>query len=273
VGTKGLILWHVNTAAGSRGKVTSFSFQCVQSMSTGNTCDPALSQTEQLQQGEGSHDLAEYCFEKDRNPWVAEGIELHTISYLYCASVAGDRIPRHISKRLALCGVRLRFHSDTAEALLTKDDAYVSNLDRLKHRLIATHGMPPGYLVHGEVSVDVMEGAAPKRARSTAHFEHYRWCGVNLSSNVLHPDCRATVSLAFDSQAGLGTVLYAAAPVYDFSYAVHEMGEPNNELFRLLAELPLEQAYRRERDICTGSHICSPNASPMTPAQLREFEP
>ena len=53
-GTKGLILWHVNTAAGSRGKVTSSSFQCVQNMSRVNTCDPALSQTEQLQQGEGS---------------------------------------------------------------------------------------------------------------------------------------------------------------------------------------------------------------------------
>ena len=151
--------------------------------------------------------------------------------------------------------MRLRFHSDTDEALLGRDDAYVSNLDRLMHRLIATHGVPPGYVVHGAVSVDVMDGPASRRVRPTVHFEHYRRCGVHLSSNVLHPDCRATVSPAFDSKAGSCTVLYATAPVYDFSHRVHAMGELNNELLRLMAELPLDQVYRRERDICSGSHI------------------
>ena len=272
VAFKGLVLWHANKAAGTRGRVTDFKLECVQDPASGETCSPRLSRVTQEVTGDGTHALAEYYFDKDHNPWVAQNVDLLTISYLFCANAKGDYLPATLRKSLALCGARVLFRSDPADVVASKGEDYESNYERLLHALVGRYGAPPGYTPRGLViieSLDEHQAQRPQAPRSV----HLRWCGLDFATKAVHPTCPATVTLAYDSQRGEGSVLFATAPVYEFAFARYDLGDVGNDLYRLLGDRPLDVSPRRQTFECTGSHICGPAHGDMSARDLRAFQP
>lgn len=241
----GLKLWRANTAVGSSGKVVEFR----------DAYDQRL-------EGEGSFALAEYYFDRDRNPWAGENIELFIISYLFCSRWQGPYLPRTVKKRLKLCGVRLMFRSTTASD---------SNYDRLLRRLIALHGYPEGYERSGRITIETESERLTTPEKPTQDFVRHRWCGVTDPS--VRPICAATVTLAFEAKTGEGTVLYATPQMYDYAYARHQTSDENNELYVLLNERPLDQAYRPVKHECTGGHLCRPQKRVMSSQDAIAFQP
>ena len=271
---KGLELWHANTASGFIGKVTDFRLQCKPDPSDPSiTCSPSASEVIQQVQGEGSHAVAEYYFDKDRNPWASRRIELYTISYLFCASTKGSSIPRPLKKHLKLCGARVMFRSDTLAQMAARDVGYESNYDRVLRALVAEHGEPPGYERRGRITVESETERFTTPEKQKPQYARFRWCGVDDSMRQLRPGCEATVTLVFEGHSGLGTVLYATAPLYEFAYARHRMKDENNELYVMLSSRNLATPNRKEKFECTGSHLCSPSLTPMAAKDLREFQP
>jgi hypothetical protein len=271
---RNLVLWHANTAADSRGKVEDFRLECAPNPADpGNTCSPANSRVTQIVQGDGSHALAEYYFRYDRNPWHEQGIEVATISYLFCARSNSWNIPHPVRKHLKLCGARVIFKSDRPEELAARGEGYESNFERILHALVAEHGAPPGYERHGRITIETEDQRLAGAQNRKPLYLLYRWCGVNETDRKLLPNCGATITLSFESTSGFGTLLYATAPVYEFAYARHNMKDENNDLYVLLNSLKPGVPYRRIKHECTGSHLCSPSVSPMSAKQLREFQP
>jgi len=268
-----LILWRASTATEAPGKVEDFRLDCVPDPANpSNTCSAAYSRMYQQVRGEGSHALGEYYFHYDRNPWREQGIEIATVSYLFCAHGAGN-LPRPLRKNLELCGARVMFRSDRPEELAKRPDGYESNYERLLHALVAEHGAPPGYELRGQITIETDEQRLIGAAGRKPHYLLYRWCGLSESSRLLLPTCEATITLSFEESSGFGTLLYATGPVYEFAEARHAMRDENNDLYVLLHSLKPEVPYRPVRHECTGSHICSPTFTPMSARQLSEFQP
>jgi hypothetical protein len=268
-----LILWRAGTATDAPGKVEDFRLECVADPADpSNTCSAAYSRTYQQVQGEGSHALGEYYFHYDRNPWQAQGIDLATISYLFCAHGTGH-LPRPLRKNLKLCGARVMFRSDRPEELAKRPDGYESNFDRLLHALVAEHGAPPGYELRGQITIETDEQRLVGPEGRKPHYLLYRWCGLSESDRRLVPPCEATITLSFEATSGFGTLLYATGPVYAFAEARHVMKDENNDLYVLLRSLKPDVPYRPVKHECTGSHICSPTVTPMSARQLGEFQP
>jgi hypothetical protein len=272
VAFRGLTLWHANTAAGTRGRVTDFKLQCERDPATGDTCSPRLSRVTQIVQGDGAFALGEYYFAKDRNPWAAQDVDLLTISYLFCASAKGQYLPAALRRSLQLCGARVLFKSEPAALLAGKAEDYLSNYDRLLRVLIGRFGAPPGYQPRGEVVIQSLDEAAPSgpKAQKSVHFH---WCGLDVSSKALQPTCTATVTLAFDADRGEGSVLFATAPLYAYAFARHDLGDVNNDLYRLLGDRPLDEKPQRLVFECTGTRICGAGHDGMSARELRAFDP
>jgi hypothetical protein len=271
---QGLTLWRANTAEGSSGKVADMRFECVPDPGQpGSSCPLSTSRTDQSVEGEGSYALGEYYFNQDRNPWVAQRIELATISYLFCARAESWYVPRPLKKHLKLCGVRVLFRSDTERQLASREVGYESNFDRILRQLVAEHGEPPGYERHGRITIESEDQRLSSPEKRKPVYALYRWCGTDEASRSLRPTCPATVTLSLEAVTGMGTILYATPVVYDYAYARHQMKDDNNELYVLLNSDHPSRPYRRVRHECTGRRICDPTMSTMSARQLRDFAP
>jgi hypothetical protein len=250
---KGVRLWRANTAMESTGKVVEFRDAYGQRL-----------------EGEGSFALAEYYFDRDRNPWVAQHVDLFIISYLFCSRWQGPYLPRTVKSRLKLCGARLMFRSETLEQRAARGDSD-TNFDRLLRQLIALHGAPEGFQRSGRITVETEDQRLTTPEKPTPDFIRYRWCGV--TEPAVRPSCEATVTLAFDARTGAGTVLYATPQMYDYAYARHRTSDENNELYVLLNDRPLDQAYQPVKHECTGGHLCRPQKRAMSAKDAIAFQP
>lgn len=271
---RNLTLWHANTASDARGKVEDLRIECVPDPSQpGSTCPVTSARITQVVQGEGSHALGEYYFKYDRNPWHGRGIEVSTISYLFCAQANSWNVPHPLRKHLKLCGARVIFQSDRPEELAGRDEGYESNFERILKALVAEHGAPPGYERYGRITIETEEQRIAGAENRKPLYLLYRWCGVNAADRKLLPSCGATITLSFEATSGMGTVLYATGPVYEFADARHNMKDENNDLYVLLNSEKPEVPYKKIKHQCTGSHLCSPSLLPMSAKQLRDFQP
>ena len=271
----GLVLYAANTATGFAGKVTDFRMQCTPDPPTSNTCNYLQTTMSQRVEGAGSHAVAEYYQRLDRNPWLGDGVSAVGVTYLYCAKGNGDHLPKPLQKSLALCGARAYFESDTDEVRDLMGPNHQTNLQRLMRKLVADHGVPPGYSLRGQVLLEELGSQSEGKPFPEAgeRMTAYRWCGLKLDGRDMHPPCPATLTLLFDGSTGRGLVLYATPPLYDYAWARHDMGDTENELFVLLSgqtKAPIARAKLRE---CTGSRVCGASNKALTAATLREFQP
>ena len=271
----GQVLYQANTATGFAGKVTEFSMQCTPESPTSTTCSYLDARMVQRVEGAGSHAVAEYYQRQDRNPWQAAGVSAVGVTYLYCAKGNGDHLPKPMQKHLSLCGARAYFESDTDEVRDLMGPNHQTNLQRLLRKLVADHGVPPGYSVRGQVLLEALDTQPQGKplAETGERVTAYRWCGLKLDGRALHPNCPATVTLLFDGSTGRGLVLYATPPLYDYAWARHEMGDTENEMFVLLsgqAKAPIARAKLRE---CTGSRVCGASNKGLSAKTLSEFQP
>jgi hypothetical protein len=266
-----LSLWHANTAGNAHGKDSDITIHCNQNQSTGETCTSSSAQIDRRVEGEGSFALAEYYRRLDKNPWHEAGIDVLTISYLFCARSAGEYISHPIRNHLTLCGSRVIFRSDTLAELANRPNGYVSNYDRILRRFAADYGEPPGYQVHGRIIVQGLEDQSPSGAQPRPQYAMFRWCGLSESAAYERPNCLSTITLEFEATQGYGTILFATAPVYDFAFARHEMGDQRNDLYRLLYSDRLDHLPPRPDVRCTGTRICNPGHEPMSAQELRDF--
>ncbi len=283
----GLMVWHANTAQNSPGKVTSLHINCQQlgagpsgSMGPGSgslqgICADDISTFTESPEGAGSFALGEYYQDVDANPWGDAGVQVTTISYLYCANSQGSYLPTPLRKNLQLCGSRVIFTSDTLAQLDKQPAGYRSNFDLLMRRLTRDYGQPPGYEVYGKVTVQGLdEPSSPATSTPTEtkpKYVVYRWCGLLEASRELHPPCKASIVVEFDSVHGVGTVLYATSRVYDFAYARYVMGDQNNDLYTLLFSRHLDHPLPRVKPPCTGTRICSPVRGGLSSQDLGDF--
>jgi hypothetical protein len=256
----------------SRGKVVAL-------VSNGSFCGggacptppPFAMQTEVIE-GTGSFALAEYYFDSESHPWPGKGIDLYTVSYLFCAT-AKTYLPKHIKDSLNLCGARVMFHSEDRSALATRPTGYVTNERRILQQLIKEYGEPPNFQRHGRVLVDPNgDDVWPVDPQAPVDYVLYRWCGLAPSSRLLHPPCPATVTFVFNETRGVGMVLFATNAVYDYAYARHETGDDNNDVYVILNSPRLDMHYERVVPHVTN-HIHSQQMAAMTAEEYREFEP
>ena len=262
---KGLTLWRANTAINSNGKQAESHLVCRADL-------PCV--IEQRVEGEGSYGLGEYYFAKDANPWVAQRIELFTISYLFCARWSGEYVPKALKKEMKLCGVRVMFRSDTAQQLVALGEHYRSNFDKVLHELITEFGEPPGYERSPTITIETdTQRIGPAAGVPTSDYVRYRWCGLDRDVKQLRPSCPATVTLVFDGVRGEGTILYAAPLLYDYAYARRDTGDEHDEIFALLNGERLDQHKYYVKRQCTISRICGPRKSAMSPQDALAFKP
>jgi hypothetical protein len=262
---QGLTLWRANTAINSNGKMAEVNKVC-------RPEQPCI--FEQRVEGDGSYGLGEYYFDKDVNPWVEQRIELFTISYLFCARWSGEYLPNPLNKRMRLCGARVMFRSDTAKQLAALGEHYRSNFDKVLARLIAEFGEPPGYERSPTITIETdTQRIGPAAAVPTSGYVRYRWCGLDTDEKQLRPSCPATVTLVFDAERGEGTILYAAAPLYDYAYARRDTGDAHDEIFALLNGERLDQHKYYVKRECTIGRICGPSKQGMSKKDFLAFQP
>ena len=283
----GLMVWHANTAHNSPGKVTSLHVNCQQLGSSAGVafgsgsgtlqgiCADDISTFTESPEGVGSFALGEYYQDVDANPWGDSGVQVSTISYLYCANSQGPYLPTPLRNNLQLCGSRVIFTSDTLAQLDKQPAGHRSNFDLLMRRLTRDYGQPPGYEVYGKVTVQGVDEppSAPTgtAAETKPKYVVYRWCGLLEASRNLHPPCKASIVVEFDSVHGVGTVLYATPRVYDFAYARYVMGDQQNDFYTLLFSRHLDRPLPRIKPPCTGTRICSPVRAGLSTQDLNEF--
>ncbi len=280
----GLTLLNANTAQGAKGKVVDSSSNCTQTQlpaaamgrvnsgDTASTCLPTGLEVDQRVEGRGSFAIGEYYQKLDKNPWPRQGIQVSTITYLYCASASATTLPHPL--QLSLCGGRITFMSDKISDLAKLGSDYKSNYDRVLRRLIDDYGPAPGYKPGRTASV-IVEGVAGSKSAAQAppsRYTMYRWCGTDEVSRALHPTCSATVTLAFDAVAGTGVILFATNPMYDYAYARNAMGDVANDLYTLLIARSLDRARAAQKETCTGTLICGSQHAKMSDKELREFQ-
>ena len=277
----GLTLLNANTAQGAKGKVVDSSSNCTQTQlapaamgrqnsgDTANTCLPTGLELDQRVEGRGSFAVAEYYQKLDKNPWPRQGIQVSTITYLYCASAIGTTLPHPL--QLSLCGGRVAFMSDKLSDLAKLGSDYKSNYDRILRRLIDDYGPAPGYQPNARV---IVEGVAGSKSapQLPSRYTVYRWCGTDEASRALHPTCSATVTLEFDATVGAGVILFATNTLYDYAYARNAMGDVTNDLYTLLLARSPERPRVAEKETCTGTLICSSQHTKMSDKELREFQ-
>ena len=135
------------------------------------------------------------------------------------------------------------------------------------------YGEPPNFQRHGRILVDPNgDDMWPVDPQAPVDYVLYRWCGLAPSARTLHPACPATVTFVFNETRGVGMVLYATNPVYDYAYARHMTGDDNNDVYVILNSPRLELPYQRVVPHMT-SHIHSQQMTVMTADEYREFEP
>lgn len=275
----GLELWHAHEVLMSPGKVIDPKINCTLVFRAVSSLRPADQffecHSDAQVEGDGSFAIGEYYFSQDRNPWVAQRVELVTISYLFCAGWQGDYLPKDVKKRLTLCGARVTFRSDTQAQLARREADYRSNFDRILRALIAEHGEPPGYEHSGRITIEAGDERVTTPEQPRPEYFRYRWCGVGEFARELRPACASTVTLVFEAARGQGTILYATPPMYDYAYGRHVEGQENDELYVLLNGRRLDRKYRYESHLsqCTGTHLCGPSTSSMPAAELSAFQP
>lgn len=266
----GIKLWHANSTQSVQIRTTGPRINCI-ALTMTDGCLPKYWHVEQPLDVPNMFALAEYYLNVDSNPWASSGIRVYAISYLYCAAEAGY-LPTPVKKYLRLCGSRVIFLSDNSAQLAQQKEGYQSNLDRIVRRLIADYGEPPGYELHGKITIQSIGGdeitstAAPDKPV----YVLYRWCRV-LSDKV-RPDCKATVTLEFEATHGEGTVLFATPELYDFANARHDIGDRKNDIYTLLYN-HLGKFEPTRREPCTGKRVCNPRDAQMTATEIRDFEP
>jgi hypothetical protein len=266
----GIRLWHANTAQSAQIGTNVHRNPCMKSATS--DCDPRFADIEEPFDTPNTFALAEYYLNADSNPWASSGIRLYAISYLYCASAMSPYMPTPVKRYLHLCGSRVIFLSDKPGELAKQQEGYQSNFGRIVRRLIADYGEPPGYELHGKITVQNMGGdvVTSTPVRSDPVYVLYRWCPV--LSDKLRPDCKVTVTLEFEATQGEGTVLFATPELYDFANARHGLGDRKNDIYTLLYN-HLGQFQPRQREPCTGKRVCNPTDAQMTAREIRDFEP
>ena len=271
----GLVLYSANTATGFAGKVTEFSMQCTPDSPASTTCSFLDARMVQRVEGAGSHAVAEYYQRQDSNPWQAAGALPVGVTYLYCSHGVGNRLPKPLQKNLTLCGARAYFESATDEVRDLMGPNHQTNLQRLLRKLVADHGVPPGYSVRGQVLLEALDTQPQgKPLQETGdRVTAYRWCGLKLDGRALYPSCPATVTLLFDGSTGRGLVLYATPPLYEYAWARHEMGDTENEMFVLLSGQAKAHIARAKLRECTGSRVCGTSKKGLSAKTLSEFQP
>ena len=269
---KGFHLLAANTALASHGKVVALVANGPFCGGAGCSTPPPFPMQTEVIEGTGSFALAEYYFDSEPHPWTGKGIDLYTVSYLFCAS-SKTYLPKHIKDSLGLCGARVMFHSDDRNALASRPSGYVTNERRILQQLINEYGEPPNFQRHGRILVDPNgDDVWPVAPQAPVDYVLYRWCGLAPSARSLHPACPATVTFVFNETRGVGMVLYATNPVYDYAYARHITGDDNNDVYVVLNSPRLDLPYQRVLPHVT-SRTHSQQKIVMTEKEYREFEP
>jgi hypothetical protein len=223
--------------------------------------------------GIGSYSVGEYYLNQDSNPWAGRRVALFAITYLFCTSWQGEHMPQDMKEHLTLCGARVMFRSDTHKQLAARDMDYQSNFERILRTLIIEHGDPPGYERGGKITIESGDETLTTPRKRWPDYIRYRWCGVSEFALKLRPTCNATVTLVFDGVTGEGTVLYATAPMYEYAYGRHVLGQENDELYVLLNGRRLDRPNAFESHRCTGTRLCNPGNSRMSAQELSAFQP
>ncbi len=258
-----------NTAA-APGRVTAIS-EFDSTICSGYPClTPSVLLLAQREEGAGTHALAEYYFDSEPHPWPHTGIDVYTVSYLFCAHSL-VHLPSPIKNYLRLCGSRVMFHSDSLAQLATHPDKYESNYDRIVHQLISEFGPPPNYQRRARIVIDA-NGEELSRTPVQAQYLVHRWCGLEEVARSLRPTCPATVTVVFNESSGVGAIIYATAPVYEYAWARHVGGDENNELYVVLNSPRLETPYRRSSQLHT-SRIADLGIAAMSSKESAGFQP
>lgn len=211
----------------SRGKVTEFDFQCVPRGSNG--CDLSASILHQSVEGEGYHAMAEYVQPGSPYVFIKSMSDPLSESWLYCWSGRGAE-PKSLVSQLKFCGVRLTFRTHNEQELTAVDDDVLTNYERVLDFLRQDLGDPERYSPNTRVIIHTPnETIRPPRQR---RFRDWYWCSID--DRELAPSCESSAMLHVDLKAGVGVVLLAVRPLYEFAYAEHESNADDTSLYRLL---------------------------------------
>jgi hypothetical protein len=184
----------------------------------------------------GFYVLSEYSIEDQGfrfgTPGASDSVVLHPVVYQFCANWFDPKRepPPKFDELNKFCGVKLHFQSDTREQLRKLPADHVTNYDRVLDKLIARFGRPDGFLRRGRVVIETLEGDSADEG--DRKFSIWRWCPAR--DRGFHTSCTASVTLALNPQTGVGTVLYATPPLWEFAYARQNNGFKGDPLFKLL---------------------------------------
>jgi hypothetical protein len=205
----------------------------------------------------GNYVFAEYG--KRGGQWIqASGAYLDPLTYMFCW-FGHDRLPPQLKPEMRLCGVRMKFHSETADP--------DTNYDRILALLIRFHGYPQGYDPSRSriTSPNEPEGIAQRPPFDKGRFRDWRWCPIKGEDKA--PRCVAAVVLMFDPATRSGEVVYATPLLYAFAWARHWNGAKDNNIWATLGGYSYEPNY-----VCTGTNLCRPPPPrPLSKKELRQF--
>ena len=184
-------------------------------------------------EGGGFYVLSEYSI-KDQGFRFgdADPVVLHPVIYQFCANWYETKreAPPTFDSMNKFCGMRLMFESETREQLAKLPADYVTNYDRMLEKLLSIYGKPYGFMRHGRVVIETLEGDSSDAG--DRKFSIWRWCPAH--DRGLHTSCTASVVLSLDPATGVGTVLYSTPLLWEFAYARQNNGYKGDKLFQML---------------------------------------
>ena len=249
----------VALAVGYDGKVMDVQ---IQNCGPGENAGPCKIQ--QTVQGAGSFVMATYYRDwEPRHPYP--GANVAAALYYFCARTAGASITPHVRKRLKLCGGDILFQSD-APAIWEEGDP-PTDYEMIVNKLNETYGRHDGFKFTGQVTVTDDYGRRytfPRERR----YQPLTWCGKSQTS--LYPVCESTITVHFDTEQGVGQVLYATSAMYQFAGALNELSEEKVPLFERLNGFRVDR-YKSKRKTCTGTHLCGGTTRSLTDRELDVF--
>lgn len=218
---------------------------------------PPKSMVFQKSKSPGSYVLAEY--ERRGGQWIqSAGASINSVSYLFCG-FGRERLPKHFGSDMKLCGARMRFVSEIADA--------DTNYDRILALLIRLHGYPRGYdpARASITSPNEPDGTAQQPTFQRSRFREWRWCPIRGDDKF--PRCFAAVALVFDPSTQAGEVLYATPLLFLTAWAAHWNGADEIKLWPRLGGYSYEPQYS-----CTGTNICRPSMPlPLSAKERLQF--
>ncbi|HTE40343.1 MAG TPA: hypothetical protein VK629_05930, partial [Steroidobacteraceae bacterium] len=166
-----------------------------------------------------------------------------------------------------LCGVRLHFRSETApQEAEIRDPKYLTSAARVLNWLIANHGEPKGFERKATVIVGLDDSPRTVAPRNSRHDNWY-WCSPKVDEPT--PRCSASVVFTFDSETGIGQVIYLTPQVWMYAHARRFGGSEDDPLYRVLHG---NEQLATAQHSCTGTFLCDPPApKAMSDAMLARF--